>query len=545
MISIHLNTSLFESNFSTSISKKISADKRLIIVYDLYNCLPELNVSINKLDDIIDIYLLESILYLGKYHKNYFESERELPSYGIKKYLNDLFREQSQFDEFQKHIKSDHFFTKIIEYAQTLKKSAIQSNVWEHYISVELPFSFCLFELTQNGITLDYTKIEMIKNELRTARQKLDRALEINNVGGNELSDLNEWVEGYGFWEYLPIGRNEISIKDLSLLEDQHQVFKIYLRYEKLKRIESLAKKLSDYETVRPEYNVLGAVTGRCTSKNPNIMGIPKIFRPIIIPSRDDFGIVECDYSQMEVGIAAALARDDRLISDFNKGDVYEFVGNWLFSKEKDISRDKAKTIFLGIQYGLSKNTIAKILNVSSQEIKKILNILYKRYEKLQLYLNKLEILGLQNGYVESVSGLKRYRFDSELKPSYWENNWFKNFPIQSSASSVFKRSIIEIHKKLKNTSFNLLVPLYDSVVFEAPINSLHETTEIVKACMIKSMQEYFPALKPRISVNKSNPRCWNVEGKALTIEKFLKNPLYDIDIKDKRSSNVDWSKYC
>jgi len=33
-------------------------------------------------------------------------------------------------------------------------------------------------------------------------------------------------------------------------------------------------------------------------------------------------------------------------------------------------------------------------------------------------------------------------------------------------------------------------------------------------------------------------------EGKRNSVDEFLNNPLFDIDIREKPSSNVDWSKY-
>jgi hypothetical protein len=91
---------------------------------------------------------------------------------------------------------------------------------------------------------------------------------------------------------------------------------------------------------------------------------------------------------------------------------------------------------------------------------------------------------------------------------------------------------------------FNLLVPLYDSVVFEAPLNQLPEITARVKACMIESMTDYFPVLKPKVTVNDADPSCWNSEGKSNSIEAFLNDPLSGINIRDEPNNNVDWSDY-
>lgn len=331
---------------------------------------------------------------------------------------------------------------------------------------------------------------------------------------------------------------------DLSLLEDKHQIFNVFLRIDKLKRIKALLESIGHQRKILPFYRTLGTVTGRCTSATPNIMGIPKIFRNIVIPSRIDFGIIECDYSQMEVGVAAALSNDKNLIDDFNTRDVYEKLGLLLFGHSGHESRSKGKTIFLGIQYGLSRKTIARRIELSEKETSRVLDRFYTRYNTLSEYLFALEKAGQENGFVKSVSGLRRYRRYPERMPNYWERNWFKNFPIQSSAASVFKSAIINIYQELRQKPFHLLVPFYDSVVFECPLNQLEEITGVVVDCMIRSMKAYFPVLKPKVTVNDSNPSCWNSEGKSNSVERFLNDPLCGIDIRENPSSNVNWDEY-
>ena len=544
MTKLHFTSkSHFDAIYPSFIAKEITDGKKcLLVTYDLHNCLSELQSKTNGYDEILDIHLLEAILYLGKYHKRYFEGEQKIPAHGLRKYISEFVAKPNEMTS-QSSIPQD-FWPRLIEYTSKLKKRSVAGGVWDHYTKIELPFAKSLYHLTRNGIALDSTRVEKLHRKINSARQKLYYAMNVNNVSGPEIKDLNDWIKGYGLEKFLPAGRKEIAMTDLSLLEDQHQVFKIFSRMEKLKRAKSFLNSIGDQRTIRPFYKTMGAVTGRCTSTNPNIMGIPKIFRPVVIPSRPDFGIVECDYSQMEVGVAAALAEDQNLIDDFNTSDVYEKAGELLFGRTGDGSRSKAKIIFLGIQYGLSQKTIARRLEITEKEASEILANLYARYGSLKKYLANLESTGKKNGYVESISGLRRYRRYPEKAPNFWERNWFKNFPVQASAASVFKKAIIKMYNELKHESFHLLVPLYDSVVFECPRNRIKEITKVVEGCMISSMKEYFPKLRPKVSINNLDPGCWNSEGKSNSVEEFFDNPLFDIDIGEKPSSNIDWSSY-
>lgn len=537
-------TSLFDKNSDLTICKtKATNTTQQLITYDLYNAFKyNKSAGFNNIE-IIDIYLLETILEMGKYHKNYFTNSQSIPEYGIKKHIQNI-SQNNLSNNIDDYYQSNDFCDWIIEYSEQLKNNAVKTGVWKHYCEIELPFAIAMLSLTKNGIKLNSTLIDNIYSGIHQAKQKIYFALEANSLCGTSINDLNDWINGYGYNEYFPAGRDNLTIQDIALLEDHHQVFKIFSRYEKVKRIENIINKLKQTSTVFPQFMMIVSSTTRCTSRDPNIMGLPKIFRPIVIPSQKNYGIVECDYAQMEVGIIAALANDKNLIYDFNNSDVYQTVGDLLFKRKDAASRKKAKIIFLGILYGLSKRTLAKRLSLNTNETESLLATLFNRYQPLLKFLSQTEEFGRINGYSINITGLKRYRINRCVEPTYWEKNWFKNFPVQASASSVFKRAIVRINSALKSADFNLLIPHYDAVVFEAPLNQLKQYILDVKSCMVKSMQEYFPNLMPKISVNDYNPTCWNDEGQMNSVDKFIRNPLYGINVKEKRTGNIDWSEY-
>lgn len=545
MILIKIATSLFSDFFDFSIQKTIhSASSHVLITYDLFNTLRNGQDILNlEKFEIIDIYLLEMILDLGRYHRKYFSDLKLVPECGIKKHIHS-FSSQNSGPKNSSCFLSDDFVDWVIGYSRYLKEEAKKREVWEHYRNIEIPFAISLLHLSRKGITLDNRQMSKIGSNINEAKQRIYFAFDSNNLCGSDLKDLNDWINAYGFNDFFPAGRDNLRLEDISLLEDQHQVFKIFARHEKIKRIEHFINRYRHLSVVFPKFMILGSSTARCTSRDPNIMGIPKAFRPVIVPSNENYGIVECDYAQMEVGIIGALSRDRNLIYDFNNSDVYQTVGEFLFKGKDDASRKKAKIIFLGILYGLSKKTLAKRLNQDLNSTEALFRSLFSRYRSLQRYLTSIEESGKKLGYAQNITGLKRYRFKKDIEPTFWEKNWFKNFPVQASASSVFKNSIILINDLLKSKDFNLLVPHYDAIVFEAPLNQLEDRINDVKSCMITSMQMFFPDLIPRIKVNDRNPACWNEPGSDNSLEQLINNPLFDINIKTNRSNNINWLEY-
>jgi len=68
-----------------------------------------------------------------------------------------------------------------------------------------------------------------------------------------------------------------------------------------------------------------------------------------------------------------------------------------------------------------------------------------------------------------------------------------------------------------------LIIPLHDAIVFEAPLETFEEVTKLTARVMRKTLQEVFPVLKPRVTVNIAKPKCWNKDGQATGLAKWLR----------------------
>lgn len=295
------------------------------------------------------------------------------------------------------------------------------------------------------------------------------------------------------------------------MLRSVDPIFENLHRIDKIERSARIATGLVGRQgRFIPEYDTMGAVTGRCTSRNPNLMGLPRESRHIIRPERG-MQIIECDYKQMEIGVLAGLSKDELLTKDFNTGDVYS-----RFAESVSISRDTAKTLVLGILYGMTTNTLATLLKADEGQASMLVEKFFSRYETVHQYQKELVKKGEQQGYLDSVSGLRRFVNNSAPKTTAtrsWENNWFKNFPIQSSAATLFKQAIIDLADQLFGRNFKLIVPHYDAIVFQAPTEESDMYTKQVEAAMFRAMKTQFPYLNPQIDVKANQAEVGGLLG--------------------------------
>ena len=68
---------------------------------------------------------------------------------------------------------------------------------------------------------------------------------------------------------------------------------------------------------------------------------------------------------------------------------------------------------------------------------------------------------------------------------------------------------------------------MHDAFVFEAPLESLKEVAQLTEAVMCETVQEWFPELEPRVEVNIERPECWNKDGHADSVERWMADPTH------------------
>lgn len=52
----------------------------------------------------------------------------------------------------------------------------------------------------------------------------------------------------------------------------------------------------------------------------------------------------------------------------------------------------------------------------------------------------------------------------------------------------------------------------------------MENVAELTARVMCDTLQEYFPALRPQVEVNISNPECWNKDGDGEALERWIED---------------------
>jgi DNA polymerase I-like protein with 3'-5' exonuclease and polymerase domains len=148
-------------------------------------------------------------------------------------------------------------------------------------------------------------------------------------------------------------GKPSASRQALRSYAADHEVIQTYLEWKKADKrrqmINSIQEKMDADGFVRASYMQLGAESGRMSCIKPNNQQIPRDpqFRGCV-EAPEGYLLVDADFGQMELRLAAAIAQDERMISAFQRGEDLHTVT----AETIGCSRQIAKSANFGLLYG-------------------------------------------------------------------------------------------------------------------------------------------------------------------------------------------------
>ncbi len=173
----------------------------------------------------------------------------------------------------------------------------------ELFYSIEMPFQFSLRDLAVNGILADKDKVEPLKKELKDLifnlelemvksaklpygiqKNLFDDTSEVISFNFNSPKQLVEIITKYlglKITELTDGGDLSVSKSSLQKLAGQHKFIDLLRKYNKV--TDFMQKSVNPFEDwvqldgrIRTDYKNTGTVTGRLSSRNPNLQNLPR-----------------------------------------------------------------------------------------------------------------------------------------------------------------------------------------------------------------------------------------------------------------------------
>ena len=411
-----------------------------------------------------------------------------------------------------------------LQLKQLFKKELNDTNLSGLFNEIEIPLLRVLANMEIEGINLDIKFLEILKKELVTDISTLENVIfkeagETFNISSpKQLGEvLFEKMELSKKPKKTKTGQYSTSEDVLTELSTKHDFAKNILKFRSLTKlmstyVDSLPNQvLSLTNRVHTEYLQTVASTGRLSSVNPNLQNIPirtergKKVRKAFIPRDKDHLLLAADYSQIELRIIASMSEEKNMIKAFNNNeDIHSSTASAVFGiPVNEVTREQrsnAKTINFGIIYGVSAFGLSNQTDLSRSESKDLIETYYIKYPNLKKFISDQISFARVNGYVETLSGRKRYLKDinssNGLVRSGAERNAV-NAPIQGTAADIIKIAMINIQNRLikEQMTSKMLLQVHDELVFDVFKPELDKATAIIKEEMESAYKLNIPLI--------------------------------------------------
>jgi DNA polymerase I-like protein with 3'-5' exonuclease and polymerase domains len=304
-----------------------------------------------------------------------------------------------------------------------LQHEISKQDLWDVF-NLETNLFPCLVDMKFKGVRVDLNRAETLKKTLLLSEQQ-------------QRLDMREFVDfDVEIWAAasiakafdqlkLPYDRTEKDAPSFTknfLREHPHPFPKLVVHCRELNKmnttfIDTILKHNykgrihSDINQIRSDQG--GTVTGRFSYANPNLQQIPgrgalgKQIRSIFIPE-DDHTWGCFDYSQQEPRILVhfsslmKLEGTGTIVDAYNEGsaDFHQMIADMA-----GIDRKQAKTINLGIMYGMGKNKLMAELGLMKDAAEKLLKTYHQRAPFVKMLSEAVSRRADDSGKIRTIGG--------------------------------------------------------------------------------------------------------------------------------------------
>ena len=381
-----------------------------------------------------------------------------------------------------------------------------------------------LIQMRQRGVRVDVGKAEILAREF-VAREKVVLS-EIKKLIGK---DVDIWAArniADAFDKlHIPYPRTEKtgepSFTQNWLINSPHKISKLIVQAREINKFHSTflnsIMKYNHKGRIHAEINQLrsdqgGTVSGRISMSNPNLQQLParnKEFGPMIrglfLPE-EGYKWGSFDYSQQEprmvVHYAASIGEgyegSQELVKAYENAtaDFHQTVADLV-----GIERSQAKTIGLGLMYGMGKNKLANSLGLSKEEAEVLISKYNRKVPFVKLLSDRCMKKANSEGVIRTKKG-RKCRFDmwepmdfgihtpekfENASAKYGANNIKRAFTykalnrlIQGSAADQTKQAIVSCYEQ----GYLPILQIHDELCFNVKPGDEIKIKEIMENCM-------------------------------------------------------------
>lgn len=239
---------------------------------------------------------------------------------------------------------------------------------------------------------------------------------------------------------------------------------------------------------IHATYNVGFVKTGRLSCASPNLQQCASSLKPAFIP-RPGHVLLDLDYSQVELRVAAFISRSQPMIEAFQRGDdLHRLLAAKIAGKAPEdvtsLERKRAKAGNFGLLYGMSPGgfqsyaATAYDVSLTLAEAQAVHSAFFEMWDGMRQWHERSKRRAYERGYVTSPIGRTQWLSDlyskSSFKSSHAERNAL-NSPVQGFGSDLMQMAAASIMGTLpgyplpKVEGAHVVATVHDEICIEVP----------------------------------------------------------------------------
>jgi len=328
-------------------------------------------------------------------------------------------------------------------------------------------------------------------------------------------------------------GKRQVNKEVLTALD--HPFCKDVIEYRRWTKFKSnyadpMEREVRDDGRIHPQIRIDGTETGRPSCTEPNLMNIPRAETPEgkmcrdIFVAQPGYVLLEADYNQIELRVAAMLSQDPVMIELFSRGDVdfhletAKMIAPLLGFKPEEIHKEHplrsgAKTINFATLYGEPPIATAAKLKISKARAAQMQAAIFGKFKRLKSWIDSQLAFARRHGYVrtwwDNREALIRPLWavadgNEEIRSTAEKSSW--NTPIQGTAATFTNASLCALQQWIEDEMVptKLVLTVYDSIIQEVREDVVEEVARNTKRIM-----EQWPSRGVPIVADLKVGRAW------------------------------------
>ncbi len=238
---------------------------------------------------------------------------------------------------------------------------------------------------------------------------------------------------------------------------------------------------------LRGQLKVGGTVTLRHSASRPNVQQMPRQaeFRALFRapPGR---ALVVCDYSQIELRLAAIIAPDEALLEVYaSDADIHAEVAAAIGLPRSS----QSKGVSFAMIYGAGVGGVAEAAGLPLERAAEVVELFLGAYPGLRAYRERAPLEAEAMGRIE-IRPDRQVRYDPVLS----KGTQAINYGVQGAAASVQMRALRRVYDALAGQpEVRLVGAIHDEILLEAPVASAAAAAELLQREMRQALLEVFP----------------------------------------------------